>query len=172
MLAISVVLASFPAKAQEAEPMTLQESKIKAGLVYNFLKYTHWSDFNITNSKQLEICLLGGDPFEGALYPLDGRTAQQYTIKISQPPSVTETSNCSLVIIHRSQENNLAQILQALKGKNIMTLSDIGQFSRKGGMVELSMQDQRIHLYINQQAVSSSGLQIDDRLLKLAERGH
>jgi hypothetical protein len=147
----------------------MYEQKIKAGLVYNFLKFTSWPQSNEAVKKgQLRVCLYGDDPFDGYLYPLEGRTAQQYDIVIVRVRAIGEISNCSLVYIHRSQEAELRQILQFLSGKHVMTVSDINKFAEKGGMVELSMQDRRIHLYINPGAASAAGIRIEDRMLKLS----
>lgn len=148
----------------------LQEHKIKAGLVYNFLKYTNWQANQQVKFGHLSVCLLGGDPFDGSLNPLQGRTAQQQTIEINRIAHEDEASSCSIVIIHRNLKNALPGLLPALRRHHVMTISDIEGFARAGGMIELSTgSDRRIHLYINRNAVSDAHIQIQDRLLKLAE---
>lgn len=155
-----------------AEEKTLQlyEHKIKAGLVYNLLKYTTWSkESPAQTSGKLQICLFGEDPFDGYLSPLKGRTAQQALISITHINKVENTTGCSVVIIHRDQEKNLSALLQFLQNKNVLTISDIAQFAQRGGMVEMSKEDEKINLYINKNAVNHAGLNIQEPMLKLAK---
>src|SRR5688572_28382680 len=57
-----------------AEDISMDEKKIQAGLVYNFLKYTSWPAQALAgNNGNIKICLLGGDAFSGNLFPLEGR---------------------------------------------------------------------------------------------------
>lgn len=155
--------------AQE-KPLQLYEQKIKAGLVYNLLKYTAWPKESALNiNGKLEICLLGEDPFDGYLAPLEGRTAQQVPIAISHIKNISEAVQCSVVIIHRNQSQNLPELLLTLKGKNILTVSDIEQFAQQGGMVELTKEGEKISLHINKNAVTHAGLNIQDPMLRLAK---
>jgi hypothetical protein len=160
-----------PAQAQNAAPsIQLYEQKIKAGLVYNFLKYTNWpADVISKTNGSLRVCLLGDDAFNGYLYPLQGRTAQQYLITITEINSIPEATGCSLVFVHRSAADMLPSLLQSLKGKHVLTISDIDQFARQGGMIEFGMEDQRVALLINKKAVGAAGLTIQERLVKLAK---
>jgi hypothetical protein len=158
----------------------LYEQKIKAGLVYNLIKYTEWpntispSDSDTKNAKNsnaaiLKVCLFGEDPFDGYLSPLEGRTAQKATITITHVTQVQQTLDCSAVIIHRDQEQQLQSLLQFLNGKNVLTISDIVQFAERGGMVELTQQDEKIALRINKGTLDNAKLGVDGRMLKLAK---
>jgi hypothetical protein len=156
----------LPARADD-KPLQLYEQKIKAGLVYNFLKYTTWPD--AAAQGHLRVCLFGGDPFDGYLSPLEGRTAQQAVIDIAVIHQVEEMDSCNMVVIPRSQAQALPELLESAQGKHILTVSDISQFASHGGMVELSKQDQKINLYINKGAIDRAGLGIQAQMLKLAK---
>jgi hypothetical protein len=148
--------------------LELFEEKIKAGLVYNLLKYTDWPKY--TQKKNvLRVCLFGDDPFKGYLSPLAGRHAQQYIIDIASVDNIKELENCQLVFISKNSRENIPELLNFLKDKHVLTVSDIAKFARQGGMVELTKENQRITFYINKSAVTDAGLNIQDRLLKLAK---
>jgi hypothetical protein len=160
--------------------LPLYEQKIKAGLVYNLLKYTEWPKTTSTPTagtqnpgnragETLHICVLGDDPFDGYLSPLAGRTAQQAIISIAHVTQIQQTSECKVVIVHRNQEFQLRQLLNFLQGKNILTISDMAQFAEQGGMVELTRQNEKINLHINTESLISARLAIDERMLKLAK---
>lgn len=149
----------------EEKPLLLYEQKIKAGLVYNLLKYTQWPK----TSEKLQICLMGGDSFEGYLSPLEGRTAQQFLISIVNIDQINQSQNCNLLVIHRNLEKDLSGLLDHPQIHNILTVSDIQGFATQGGMIELAKENEKINLYINNNAVIQDGLKIDERMLRLAK---
>lgn len=165
---VSLCLCFYPASADE--PPRQLEQKIKAGLVYNLLKYTVWPKEPATIKKdELQVCLFGDDPFDGYLAPLQGRTAQQFLISIIHVKAVTETDLCNVVIIHRAQEKHLSELLNYLDNKHVLTISDIDQFSHRGGMIEMAKEDEKISLYVNKDAIDHAGLDIEGHMLKLAK---
>jgi len=168
-LAAAFFLALMPAAAAKADSPGLNEQKVKAGLIYNFLKYTDWHA-RAGGSKTLQVCLYGHDPLNEYLLPLQGHTAQQYPIEVVSLDSLDRATACNLIFVSRAQEDNLDALLGAVRGAGILTVSDISRFSRRGGMIELSVQDdQRIHLYVNKAALSAAGLTLQGRILNLAE---
>jgi hypothetical protein len=168
-LVIAVVLLPcrvVPAKA-EAQ---LYEPKIEAGLIYNFLKYTSWPH-HLPGKGVLRVCLLNGDPFNGYLDPLQGRTAQQSRIDILHIDSYTQMDGCQLLFIPAHMSGDLPQIIAYAKSKPILTVSNAERFIESGGMVEFAMrEDQRIHLYIGATALRAANMAISPRLLLLAEK--
>jgi hypothetical protein len=174
-----IVLAAFailflwlkPARADDTtQPLQLYEEKIKAGLVYSFLKYTNWSAEALAKSNnKLLVCLLGHDEFDDDLYLMQGRTVQQYTIVISHIDSAADAGSCNMVFIHRNRENSLPELFKYLRGKYVLTVSDINQFSRRGGMVEFSTEDNHVGFSANYKTLNSAGFSIQGRLLKLAK---
>lgn len=154
-----------------SEALQLQDSKIKAGLIYNFLKFTSWNSSNMPVNGTLHVCLLGDDPLNELLKPLNGRTAQQFSINVIDISSAADASNCQMVYISQNSGSNISALAKQLNQKKILTIGDIDGFTTQGGMVELSLQsDDRIHIFINQAALDEAGLQIEQRLSKLADK--
>jgi len=165
ILALAFFLPPFAVRAED-KPLQLYEQKIKAGLVYNFLKYTTWPQ---SGTGTLNVCLFGGDPFDGYLSPLEGRTAQQSVIDINIVRSVEGTADCNVVIIAKKQAGSLPELLRFLEGRHVLTISDISQFARNGGMVELTKEKEKINLYVNKDVLNQAGLEIQAQMLKLAK---
>ena len=61
-----------------------------------------------------------------------------------------------------------AQVVAALNGAPMLTLSDIEPFARIGGMAQLYVQDGRIRFKVNLDSTKRSRLQFSSRLLALA----
>lgn len=154
----------------EERPLQLYEQEIKAGLVYNLLKYTVWpKNSTLDESGKLQLCIFGEDPFDSYLSPLIGRTAQQSPIYIVHLARVADARDCSVVIVHANKQDYLQELFHYLEGKNTLTISDIVSFSKKGGMVEMTKEGDKVSLYINKSAVEQAGLSIQERMLKLAK---
>jgi hypothetical protein len=140
-------------------------------LLYNVLKFIEWQPpLSERKIKNIKLCLLGGDSFNGVLDQLHGRSAQQVPVIISTVTELVKPEECNVIFIPRSREGKLAEILAGLRGHPVLTVSNINGFSKRGGMVEFSVgTDSRIHFYLNQKTVTDSGLKIQAPLLRLAK---
>jgi len=155
--------------AQAQENIQLVEQEIKAGLLYNFMKYTDWpSDRAQQPNAPIVVCLLGGDPFAGRLQPLAGRTVNQHVIELRNVRNVDEAGTCSLVFIHADEKPQWPQLRAALMGRALLTVSDFQGFADEGGMIEFTRIENKIGVKIDTVAVMAAHLQVQDRLLKLA----
>lgn len=163
ILIITVLFgAAVPAAAQD---LTLAEQKIKAGMLYNFLKYTDWPA-DVLPPASITICLLGGDPFAGNLTPLEGRSVNQLTIML-RTVSDDNIGDCQLLVIGSGAKPRWASLRMALQDKPILTVSDSKGFVAEGGMIEFTRSGSRITVDLNINAVHSAHLQIQQRLLNL-----
>ena len=163
---LAIVL-TFPACA--GENVQLVEQQIKAGLLYNFLKYTQWPLERAQRAgSAIRVCLFGGDPFDGHLQPMSGRTVNEHVIEVRNVRNVTDIDDCALLFIHADQKPNWPELQKALAGKSVLTVSDFQGFALSGGMIEFTRNANRIGVTINTEPMSSANLQVEDRLLRLA----
>lgn len=169
---VLIVLTVCASGVARATPAQLPEHKVAAGLVYNFLKYTSWPAAVFpTPDAPLKVCLLGGDSLGGALEPLQGRTAQMRPITMHEIDEADSLKSCHAVFIHRSKEENLDAIIEVTHALPILLLSDIPDFTRKGGMVEFSQDNKKsIRLNLNHEAIAQAGLKVSRSLVRLAEQ--
>jgi hypothetical protein len=163
-IVVAVILAVLLAMPAHAGAVRLIEQKIKAGLLYNFLKYTEWPPENA--STPLVVCLFGSDAFDGHLQPMGGRTANQRTIEIRIVRE--ELSGCALLFIRADESASWPGLREALVGKDILTVGDFDNFSASGGMIEFTSVGDRVGIKVNTDSVATTHLKIQDRLLRLA----
>ena len=168
ILVVALVMPSMlPARA--GENVQLVEQKIKAGLIYNFLKYTQWPQGSPRQAASTTVvCLFGGDPFDGNLQPMAGRTVNERTIEVREVKTAADLGACALLVVNGAKKADWAQLKTALTGQDIMTVSDFEGFALAGGMIEFTRNDSRIGVKINTEAVATTHLVVQDRLLKLA----
>jgi hypothetical protein len=157
------------APAQAGGSLSLHEQEIKAGLLYNFLKYTTWPESSFTPAGIVTVCIYGDDPFGGGLKPMEGRTVNQRAIAVRQ---LRDMDGCHLLFVNAREKDRWPQLKQALAQKNILTVSDFSAFASSGGMIELGHRDNRVNASLNIDAVNAAGLRVEDRMLKLVTVTH
>jgi hypothetical protein len=155
---------SFPMEASAKEEIKLYEQEIKAGLLYNFLKYTNWPE---QTSSEISVCIFGPDPFDGYLRPMEGRSVNQRRIRILNIHSINELSECNMLFVSESGKPQWPDIRKSIAGQAILTVSDIRDFAQLGGMIEFGRKDGRISVNLNQDAVNDAELSVQERLLNL-----
>jgi hypothetical protein len=76
---------------------------------------------------------------------------------------------CHLLFLGASERRNWPRIRSLVDGRPIVTVSEIGGFSRSRGMIELvaSASDRRVAMHIDLDAVRKAGLRLSSQLLGL-----
>ena len=163
---IALLLAAHVALA---EGIQLHEREIKAGLLYNFLKYT---DFPDAGGGSISLCLYGGDPFGGYLDNTRGLTVHGKSIAVRVVSSTAEAAGCQLLYLNSSAKDQWATLSAALSDKGVLTVSDFGGFVKSGGMIEFNRSGDHVSALLNMDAVSAARLHVEDRMLRLVTVVH
>ncbi|WP_237754287.1 YfiR family protein [Geobacter sp. OR-1] len=142
------------------------EIKVKAAYIYNFTKFVDWSDDG--GREPFRICVVGTDPIRTVLGELSNREVKGRPIRIQRVKDLNALPQCHLMFISRSEEQQLPFILQRLQGTQTLTVSDISQFSQKGGMVSFITEKDRVKIEISQRAVRQAGLKVSAKLFEIA----
>lgn len=167
---VAVLLMPMHSFADTGDNLQLYEQKIKAGLIYNFLKYTEWPASKAGTSNAINVCIFGpSDPFDGYLQPIEERTVNQRSIKVVHIYSTEKITDCHLLFLGNSEEGRWQDIRPLLTDKSILTVGDFRGFSDAGGMIEFDTANNRIQINLNIQAIAASHLHIYDSLRRLAK---
>jgi len=167
-LAMSWALAVIPSlQAQKASPT---EYEVKAAYLYNFGRFVQWPNKATAHGgSPFTVCVLGQDPFGQALdailagESIDGANAA--AARITKPQ---EAVNCRILFISSSEDSQLKQILVALEGRSVLTVSDLPLFSQRGGMVQFVLDGKRVRFEVNLTPVEHAHLALSSQLLKVA----
>lgn len=167
-----IAAAALIAPAHAQQNVRLIEQDIKAGLLYNFLRYTSWPNATAAQPARATdtavVCLYGGDPFAGRLTPMAGRTVNQRVIQVRTVRALTEIAPCQMLFINAVERERWPQVRAYLANRDVLTVSDFDGFANAGGMIEFTRVRDRIGVRINTNAVESAHLVVQDRLLRLA----
>ncbi len=172
-LAVSALIGAANAPAVQAGPDAAKASAsreyiIKAALLYNFAKFTVWPAGAFADARApLRFCVLGEDPFHGALAALEGRTVKNRPIVASRLESTGAPEKCHLLFVSASERGRLGAILESLRGMPVLVVGDTPHFASSGGIIRLETVDNRVRFEINVGAARHARLKLDSRLLRL-----
>lgn len=145
----------------------LRDYELKAVLIYKLTKFVTWPQ---NNEASFDICVYGQNPFGDALKLLDGKQVNSVPIKTRHLSSVFyELDNCQLLFIANSASGHLNRILLATSYSPVLTVSDIENFAKFGGMIEMTSENQQVGFSINVKAAKAVDLNIASPLLELSE---
>lgn len=141
------------------------ETKVKVAYIYNFTKFIEWPD---DDSEPIRICVIGNDPIRTMLGELSNREVKGRQLRIMRVKDLNSMPSCHLLFISRSEESQVPNILQRLQGTRVLTVSDIPQFAKRGGMISFTTEKERVKIEINQRTVRQAGLKVSAKLLEIA----
>lgn len=147
------------------------EYEVKAVFLFNFSQFVSWppAAFGASDAP-LIIAVLGTDPFGQELDAVvKGEHVGAHPLEIRRYSDVSQVKDCHILFIDRSEAAQLGAIVQALRGRSILTVSDIEDAARAGVMINLVKQSDRIRMRINVAAARAGGLTISSKLLRPAE---
>lgn len=146
--------------------------QVEAVFLFYFSQFVDWPPGAFADqSSPIVIGVLGNDPFDGTLdQAVSGERVNGRSIVVRRLTSVAEAAGCHILYISSSEAPNLPRILGALKGRNVLTVSDLGDFVQSGGMIRFVLIDQHVRLNINARAAQAAGLTLSSKLLRAAVR--
>lgn len=169
-LCLFTLLIPPEARPQPAASPT-REYQLKAVFLFNFAGFTEWPPAAFpTPGTPLVIGLLGDDPFGDYLDGLvKGEQAHERPLAVRRFRRVEDIDVCHVLYIATSEAERLRPILEALRGRNILTVSDVADFTYSGGMVRFLTETGKIRLRINLDATKAAGLTLSSKVLRPAQ---
>jgi len=147
------------------------EYQVKAAFLFNFTQFVDWPAKELRDPQEpFVIGVLGDDPFGAMLDEIvHGETVNGRALIVQRYRSVDDIGTCHVLFISRSEAYHLEEILRRLKGRSILTVSDMSGFARNGGVIRFVTMANKIRLRISLDAARSAGLTISSKLLRPAD---
>jgi hypothetical protein len=146
------------------------EVTLKSAFVYNFVRFTEWPADALQPGAQISACVVGDPAVAEALaQTVKRRQLNGRTIAVTIVPSETPMPICHLLYVSGLADKSAIEIVSALRNTPILTISDIGEFAKKGGMVQLLAEAGKMRFKVNLRAAKRARLQLSSRLLAIAE---
>jgi hypothetical protein len=154
-----------------AQSLATSEYEIKAAFLFNFAKFVEWPSGALMDTEgSFVIGILGKDPFNTELEQTIGdKTIRGAAIQIERFRSIDNLRPCHILFISESEKMNLPNILVKIGDQSILTVSDMPDFARRGGMIHLYTENNKVRFIIHTQAAEKAGLKLSAKLLTLAK---
>lgn len=167
-LAAACAFLAIPAlHAQNARPTDYQ---VKATYLYNFGRFVEWpGKAAAAQGGSFTVCVLGQDPFGPSLdATLAGETIGGKTIVAKRISSAEESGNCQILFLSLTDDSRLSKTIAELDTKAVLTVSDMPQFVKRGGMIQFVLEGKKVRFEVNLTATQHAGLTLSSELLKVA----
>jgi hypothetical protein len=161
-------------RAQNLSSGESSEHLIKAGYVYNFAKLVEWPASVAPKGQPIVIAVLGNDEFATVLSRVvDGKKIDDrvFTVKRLKGKDLKECG-CRILFVASSESARTEEIVQFQNAASVLTIAEVPDFARRGGIISLTLEDSKVRFAINVDAAAQASLTISSRLLTLATIVH
>ena len=168
-LAFIISLALVISPALDAQTPKPTEYDVQAAYLTNLGRFVEWPGRAPAPGESFYVCVLGQDPFGPALdAALKGETIGNAPLAAKRLMTPEEAAGCRIVFISASKKAQLKDIFAALAPMNVLTVSDMSDFTRRGGMIQFTLAGRRVRFEINLNAAQKAGLTLSSELLRVA----
>jgi len=145
------------------------EYEVEAAYLSNFGRFVEWPARPGSATDPFYVCVLGQDPFGPLLdAALKGETIAGAPMLAKRIAAPEDAAGCRILFVSSSKDSQLNAILTVLRTSNILTVSDMPGFTRRGGMMQFVLDGSRVRFEINIAAAQRAGLTLSSELLKVA----
>jgi hypothetical protein len=147
------------------------EYPVKFAFLYNFTKFVEWPPDSFPSpDASLVICIVGDDPFSPDLErELRTRTVEGHPIEVETLRPNANLSICHIVFVPVTEKGQAGRIVKGLKGSSTLTVGETDGFEALGGIINLTVEGNKIHFEVNLLAAERAGLKISAKLLGMAK---
>jgi YfiR/HmsC-like len=160
----AVLLCPSTAPAQD-----VTEPSLKAAFIYTFAKFTEWPEDILPTTATFTACVLGDGPIRDALErTVKGRQLWGRGIRVSQVQLDGKLRSCHLLYVSGVTLAQVEAIVAAVRGAPVLTISDVDDFARQGGIAQMFVENGKMRFDLNLEVARRSRLDLSSRLLVLA----
>lgn len=153
--------------AQPAPASAAYEYDVKAAFLYHFTWYLQWP--KASEAEVFTIVVLGKS---GIVAPLEEiarkKTVGSARIVVRQCYEIGQIGHPRILFIARSAASELVRALEKTRGTDILTISEVEGFGRRGVAINFVERRGAIKFEMNEGQLRKSGIQAGSQLMRLA----
>jgi YfiR/HmsC-like len=156
--------------AADPGAQTASAPALKAAFLFNFAKFTEWPWDVLRPGASLVLCVAGEPRVSKALEDATaGRDVEGHPLTTRSIDIDGPVQSCHILYIESFDDRRALALLERIKGKPVLTVSDLGTFAELGGVANLFVEDGRMRFAVNVESAQRSKLRLSSRLLSLAK---
>lgn len=167
LLCLSMAARAFPQSSDSGES---SEYLIKAGFIYNFAQLVQWPAGTFAQADSpIVIGIFGTDPFGGIIdRVIENKKLEGRSLVVRRLKRGTPVRDCNILFVSASEAAHLDEVIQSTKGMPILTVGETPGFAVRGGIINLTLEGNKVRFEVNIDAAKQANLNISSRLLALA----
>ena len=168
LAAWGLILAAPPLVRAQSEDNA--QYRIKLAFLYNFTQFVQWpSDAFPQANTPFVVCVAGQDPFDpDHEQDLRSRSIDKHPIVIKGVKRGANLRACHMVFVTAPESRQVASIVDSLKGSYVLTIGETKGFAERGGIINFTIEENKVHFEINLDAAKRTPLTISSKVLALA----
>ena len=145
--------------------------EVKSAFLLNFGRFVEWPSHSFQKAPdRFNICIIGEDPLGDKLDAIiRDQKVKERTLEIKRLSVYSATSECQIAYLNLRDDKQISRVLSVIKATPTLTVGDDPRFLKAGGMIQLQIEGERLHLRISLKAAQGAGLTISSKLLAIAE---
>jgi len=151
--------------ADQAIPL---EYQVKAAYLAKFVPFVEWPAGAMPEGAPINLCVAGDDPFGPTLAALSGQAVGARAVAPRRLTRVEPGSDCHVIYIRGSRTQSVADALQALKGRPVLTVTDAASGAAGRGVLHFVVAQNRVRFEVDAQAAAENNLAVSSKLQSLA----
>jgi hypothetical protein len=168
-VAAALAIACTMLTAETAGAQTASAPALKAVYLFNFAKFTEWPADVLGPGASLIFCVAGDPRVTRSLEEaIGGRNIDGHPLTARTVDAEGPMESCHLLYVADPGAKRIDQLMDRVKGKPVLTISESDTFAQRGGIANLFVEDGRMRFAVNVQSLQRSKLRLSSRLLDLA----
>ena len=166
LIAIAAAVASGGPRSLRADAPP-SEYEVKAAFLYNFLSFVEWPEASLPEDR-FTIAIVGRDPFGSVLDDVVANERHAGRPLVVRRVMRARDAADAQVAFLALPDSQLDGALADLAARPVLTVGEARDFAKRGGVIQLRVQDGRVKFEVNSGAAAAGGLKVSSHLLKLA----
>jgi YfiR/HmsC-like len=164
LLFVSVSLCGFASAQVPSNAYT-----VKGAFIFHFAQLVDWPQDVLSADRPVTFCVEGESAYTTALTAVaQGKQITGHAIQVREVREQDDLRSCHILFISGSDQRRVLGLLARVKDLPILTIGETADFARRGGIIGLCIEENKIRFDINLVAAQQVNLRISSRLLLLA----
>jgi hypothetical protein len=143
--------------------------RIKAGFLFNFLKFTDWPEAASAPGSPYRIAVAADDiTFALIAGALAGKTVQDRAVSVTRATDASPGNSPHLLFLARSAPPAARALANDYTARPVLTVGETEGFARQGGILNFVLVEEAVRFEVNLVAAQRAGLRISSRISKMA----
>ncbi len=171
LLIILILFVGVSIVSYAATQTSAKEYQIKAVYLSKLIHFITWPTIAFSSvDAPYQLCILGEDPFKHNIdIVFRDRKIKNRSVIIKRLKQATATDHCHILFVAASHLRQVSFIVDNVRNKHTLTVSDMPTFISQGGMIELySNRKRQVRLAIDPATLLEAKLKVSANLLRIS----